>query len=152
ARGAHLARAADGEAVAGDEERLAAVDAGAEVGHQVAERARLPALVQRLEALRHAVGGGRDLVGVDRVQLLPRRTRIPEHERAAGAGGGGGRGRGAGGRRRRGLGPGQALERDAGLQTGGLEGVHTRQDYAARSNPATARTRREATAAITPAS
>ena len=67
---AHLARRADGEPVAGDEEGLAAVDARAEVGHQVAERSRLPALVERLEALRHAVGGRRDLIGVDGVELL----------------------------------------------------------------------------------
>ena len=71
---AHLARRADGEAVAGDHERLAAMDARAEVRHQVAERARLPPLVERLEALRHAVGGRRDLIGVDRVELLRRGT------------------------------------------------------------------------------
>ncbi len=71
ARGRHLARAADGEAVAGDDEGLARVHAGAEVGHQVAERPGLPALVQRVEALGHAVGRGRDLVGVDGVELLP---------------------------------------------------------------------------------
>jgi hypothetical protein len=65
---AHLARRPDREPVAGDHERLAG-GARAEVGHQVAERARLPALVERLEALGHAVGRRRDLVGVDRVEL-----------------------------------------------------------------------------------
>ena len=67
---AHLARRADREAIAGDDERLAAMHAGAEVGHQVAERSGLPALVERLEALGDAVGRRRDLIGVDRVELL----------------------------------------------------------------------------------
>ena len=66
---AHLARRSDREPIAGDDERLAAVHARAEVGHQVAERAGLPALVERLEALGHAVGRRRDLIGVDRVEL-----------------------------------------------------------------------------------
>src|SRR5881275_2445472 len=56
--------------IAGDQERLAAVDALAEVGHQVAEGAGLPPLVERLEALGDAVGGRRDLIGIDRVELL----------------------------------------------------------------------------------
>ena len=43
---------------------------GAEIRHQVAERARLPALVERVEALRYAVGGGRDLIRVNGVELL----------------------------------------------------------------------------------
>ena len=71
---AHLARRSDREAIAGDDERLAAVHAGAEVRHQVAERARLPALVERLEALGHAVGGRRDLIGVDGVEFLAYRV------------------------------------------------------------------------------
>ena len=86
---AHLARRADGEAIAGDDEGLAAVHARAEVRHQVAERSRLPALVERLEALGHAVGGRRDLIGVDGVELLRELCareahRIPEDERASG--------------------------------------------------------------------
>ena len=51
------------------DESLAAVDPLAEVGHQIAERSRLPALVERLEALRDAVGRRGDLVGVDGVEL-----------------------------------------------------------------------------------
>ena len=80
----HLARRADREPVAGDDERLAAMHARAEVRHEIAERARLPALVERVEALRHAIGGRRDLIGVDRVELLRagRRLRIPENQRA----------------------------------------------------------------------
>ena len=66
----HLARRADGKPIAGNDERLAGVHALAEVGHQIAERAGLPAFVERVEALRHAIGGGRDLIGVDRVELL----------------------------------------------------------------------------------
>src|SRR5712691_12217616 len=54
-----------------------------EVGHQVAEGAQLPALVQPVEAFRHAVVRGRDLVGVDRVQFLPWNLWIPEDERPA---------------------------------------------------------------------
>ena len=83
--GTHLARRADGEPVAGDHERLAAVHARAEIGHQVAERARLPPLVEGLEALRDAVGGRRDLIGVDGVELLlfAEDLQVPEDERAA---------------------------------------------------------------------
>src|SRR6266540_2293871 len=79
--GAHLARRPDREAVAGDDEVLAAVHALAEVRHQEAERACPPAVIQSLEALRHAVVRGRDLVGVDRVQLLPRHLWVPEDQR-----------------------------------------------------------------------
>ena len=57
------------------------VHARAEVGHQIAERSGLPALVQRVEALGHAVGRRRDLIGVDRVELLARRAGIPENQR-----------------------------------------------------------------------
>ena len=66
----HLARAADRESIAGNHERLAAMHAGAKIRHQIAERSRLPSLVERVEALRHAVGGRRNLIGVDRVELL----------------------------------------------------------------------------------
>ena len=83
ARGAHLARGADREPLAGDQKRLARVDPLAEVRHQVAERAGLPALVERVEALGDAVGGGSDLVGVDRVALPARPGGVPEDQGAA---------------------------------------------------------------------
>ena len=67
---AHLTRRADGEAVAGDDERLAAVHPLAEVRHQIAEGACLPSLVQCLQALGDTVGRWRDLIGVDRIELL----------------------------------------------------------------------------------
>ena len=70
AGGAHLARRADGKAIAGNEKRFPAVHARPEVGHQIAERPGLPPLIQRLEALGNAVGGGRNLVRVDGVELL----------------------------------------------------------------------------------
>ena len=83
-RRAHLAGGSDGEAIAGDEERLAAVHARPEVGHEVPERPRLPSLVERVETLRDAVGGGRDLIRVDRVELLRRGAlAVPEDERFA---------------------------------------------------------------------
>jgi hypothetical protein len=47
---AHLPRGPDREAVAGDDERLAAVHALAEIGHQVPKGSRLPSFVQRLQA------------------------------------------------------------------------------------------------------
>jgi len=50
-RGRHLAEEPMAKRSAGDEERLPRVDAGAEVGHDVAEGARLPALVERGERL-----------------------------------------------------------------------------------------------------
>src|SRR5437870_4138578 len=79
----HLARGSDREPIAGDEERLAAVDARAEVGHQVPERSGLPALVKGLEAFRDAVGRGRDLIRIDRVELfLPAEDfQVPENQR-----------------------------------------------------------------------
>ena len=85
AGGAHLARGSDREAVAGDEERLTPVHALAEVRHEVAERPGLPPLVQRLEALGHAVGGRRDLIRVDGVELLllSRHLQVPEDQRPA---------------------------------------------------------------------
>ncbi len=76
----HLARAADGKPVTGDDEGLARMHARAEVRHQVAERPRLPSLVERLEALGDAVGRRRDLIRVDRVELLAGLLRIPEDE------------------------------------------------------------------------
>ncbi len=51
ASGTHLARRSDGKAITRDHERLAAVHACPEIGHQVPERARLPALVEGLEIL-----------------------------------------------------------------------------------------------------
>ncbi len=77
---AHLARGADREAVAGDDEGLPRMNPLAEVGHQEAERSLLPSLVERIEALRDAVLGGRDLVRVDGVELPARPLRIPEDE------------------------------------------------------------------------
>ena len=123
----HLARAADREAIAGDHERLAAMHAGAEVGHQVAERPRLPALVERLEALRHAVGGRRDLVGIDGVELLAGSLGIPDDQGLAAddpvgiAAGQVGRTRG-----------GQGLEGDARLQDGGFRDLHNLSIVACR--------------------
>ena len=70
AGGAHLPGGADGKAIARDEKGFPAVHARPEVGHQVAERPGLPPLIQRLEALGNAVGGGRNLVGVNGVELL----------------------------------------------------------------------------------
>ena len=67
------------------DERLAAMDARAEIGHQVAERAGLPALVERVEALGHAIGGGRNLIGVDGVELL-RLARGPSDPRKSARG------------------------------------------------------------------
>jgi hypothetical protein len=74
---AHLPGRSDREAVAGNQEGLAAVDPLPEVGHQVAERTGLPAFVEGLECLRHAVGGRRDLVGVDGIALPARPRRVP---------------------------------------------------------------------------
>ncbi len=83
----HFAGRSDGESVAGDDKRLAAMDACAEVGHQIAKGAGLPTLVKSVERLGHAIGGGCDLVGVDGVAFLPvLRTgegRIPENQRLA---------------------------------------------------------------------
>ncbi len=120
---AHLARGTDREAVAGDDEGLATVHAGAKAGHQIAEGPRFPALVQRVEALRHAVGRGRNLIGINRVEL-PREARagkthrIPEDERLPGDQ--------AAAARRRPLARGlrQRVRVDARLQPGGLYRVH----------------------------
>ncbi len=79
---AHLPRRADRETIAGDEERLARVDALAEIRHQVSKRSLFPFLIEGVKALRHAVGGRRDLIGVDGVQFLPGALRVPEDERS----------------------------------------------------------------------
>jgi hypothetical protein len=103
-------------AVAGPETAAAA---RAEIGHQVAERSALPPLVEGLEALGDAVGGGRNLIGVDRVELLllPGHLEVPENERRAADD----RARLSGvvRRRRRGR-----FARHAGLQPSGLDAVH----------------------------
>ena len=119
---AHLARRSDREPVAGDDEGLPAVHARAEVGHQVAERAGFPLLVERLEALGHAVGGRRDLIRVDRVAFLGelrpwKAHRIPEDERPS-TDEVVGLPRALGGSVR------QRLDGHAGLATGGLDPVH----------------------------
>ena len=120
--------------------------ARAEVRHQVAERAGLPALVERLEALGHAVGGRRDLIGVDRVELLRarRRLRIPEDQRAR-RGSGCRVGRRLRGVRRRGF--AKAVDTRARLQTRRLNRVHTSayrtrpvDSYPAQDTPAAADT------------
>ena len=69
-RRAHLPRRTDGESIAGHQERLAAMHPRAEIRHQVAERPRLPTLVERGQALGDAIGGRRNLIGVDGVELL----------------------------------------------------------------------------------
>ena len=66
--------------LAGDEKGLAPMDPLAEVGHEVAEGPRLPALVESREALGDAIGGGSDLVCVDRVALLAGRVGVPEDQ------------------------------------------------------------------------
>jgi hypothetical protein len=58
------------------------MDALSKVGHQVTEGAGLPALIEVVEALRDAVVRGRDLVGVDRIELLSGNLWVPEDERA----------------------------------------------------------------------
>src|SRR5206468_1692705 len=70
------------EAIAGHQEGLAAVHPFPEIGHEIAEGPGLPALVQAVERLRHAVGRRGDLVGVDGVALLSRARRVPEDQRA----------------------------------------------------------------------
>ncbi len=117
---AHLARGPDGEPLARDQEILAAVHARAEVGHEVAEGARLPPLVERLEALGDAVGGRRDLVGVDRVELFAGDLRVPEDERLAADRRRGSIRGGVGG-----TGAGQRVLRGARFQARGLDPVHS---------------------------
>src|SRR5206468_4491250 len=81
--GGHLARGADREAIARDQERLARFHTRAKLRHEVAEGAGLPALVQCREAFGDAVRRRRDLVGIDRVKLLPGAFGIPEDEGAS---------------------------------------------------------------------
>jgi hypothetical protein len=92
AGGAHFARRSDREAVAGDDKGLAAVNARAEVGHQIPERPGLPAFVERIEAFGDAVGRGSDLIRIDRVELLflAENLQIPDDQRATANDGGGG--------------------------------------------------------------
>ncbi len=122
----HLARRADREPVTGNDERLAAMHARAKVGHQVAEGPGFPAFVEGLETLGDAVGGRRDLVGIDRV-ALPREAgagkghRVPEDERLAANEGSLAGNLARGGFR-------QGVEADSGLQPGGLNRVHPAVD------------------------
>ena len=121
ARGTHLPGGADGEALARDEEGFAAMDALPEIRHEVAEGARLPALVEGIEAFRDTIGGGSDLVGVDRVALpagprgIPDDERLPADDMRRAA-----RGRGIGG-----TGPRQVCFADAGFQARGPDLVFT---------------------------
>ena len=122
---AHLSRRADGEPIAGNHEGLAGVNSLAEVRHQVAERPLLPSLVQLVETLRHAIGGGSDLIGIDGVELASRMLGIPEDQRLA---------------RDETL-PAfisrswrlvcgeQFLERHSGPEAGWLDGLHVYRDY-----------------------
>src|SRR5579864_884654 len=120
ARRAHLAGRPNRESVAGDDERLAAVHARAKIRHQIPERARLPALVEGVQALRNAVGRGRDLIRVDRVELLRvrRRLGVPENERPPAHDLRGHRGVTAPVR------IGQTVSRDTGLQAGRTNHMH----------------------------
>jgi hypothetical protein len=121
ARRAHLTRGPDGKAIAGNHERLPGVHARPEVRHEVPERAGLPALVERLEALRHAIARRGDLIGIDRVELLRlrRALRVPENQRpAANQPGCSGGLRGSDRCRR------QILNRHARLEADGLNHVH----------------------------
>src|SRR5207253_4886478 len=79
---AHLPRRPGAEALAGDHERFPAMHPLTRIRHQVTKGARFPARVEMVEALRNAVIGRGDLVGVDGVELLPRDLRVPEDERA----------------------------------------------------------------------
>ena len=69
--GAHLTRGANCEPVAGHHEGLPAVHPFAEVGHQIAERSGLPAVVERFQAFGNAIGRRRNLVGIDGVEFPP---------------------------------------------------------------------------------
>src|SRR5262249_32399144 len=118
-RRAHLAGRSDGESIAGDEERLAPMHALAEVGHEIPERSRLPALGERVEALGHTIGPGRDLIGIDRVELflLPGHFQVPEDQRLPADDRVRGRASARGGRPDR-------VERGVRLESGGLRTVH----------------------------
>ncbi len=82
-RRAHLPRRSDGEPIAGNDEGFAAVNPLPEIRHEVAECARFPALVERVEAFGNAIRGGGNLVGVDRVELLllAKDFQVPEDQR-----------------------------------------------------------------------
>jgi hypothetical protein len=80
---------------------------------------RSPAMTKVFEALRDAVGGGRDLVGVDRIQLLARRPRIPEHQRRTTNEAGAAERHFVTGSRAR-----QVLQGHPGLQHGGASDLH----------------------------
>src|SRR5262245_52970659 len=58
---------------------------GAKVGHQIAEGPCLPALIEGVERLGDTVCSRRDLIGVDRVELLPLsgHLEVPEDQGAA---------------------------------------------------------------------
>jgi hypothetical protein len=60
-----------------------AMHARAEIGHQITEGAGLPPRVERIEAFRHTVGRGGDLIRVDRVELLllSEDLEVPEDQR-----------------------------------------------------------------------
>src|SRR2546425_3580041 len=92
------------------------------------ERPSLPAPVQGVEALRHAVVGRRDLVGVDRVELLSEDLGVPEDQRLATDQTRTGR---SGGRlvTRR-----DAVEGDAGEELRGANGRHTTIVLATRAS------------------
>ena len=84
---AHLTRRSDRKSIARDDERLAAMNTGAKVGHEIPEGARLPSFVQCLEALGYAVGGRGDLIGIDGVEFAAvsgaSELRIPENQRTS---------------------------------------------------------------------
>src|SRR5262249_39090383 len=46
------------------------MNARAEIWHQVAKRSGLPTLVERIVAFGNTIGGRRDLIRIDRVELL----------------------------------------------------------------------------------
>jgi hypothetical protein len=95
------------------------MDATPEIGNEMAERTRFPALVERFEALGDAVGGRRDLVGVDRVKLAARVLRVPEDQGAPAD-----RGDRSGGGRVAGRRFGQGGRAGAGMKARGLDLVH----------------------------
>ena len=84
---AHLTRRSDRKSIARNDKRLAAMNTGAKVGHEIPEGARLPSFVQCLEALGNAVGRRRDLIGIDGVEFAAisgaGELRIPEDQRTS---------------------------------------------------------------------
>ena len=77
---AHLPRGPDTEPFARDHEVRSGPYPGGEIRHQVEKRPDFPALVERVQTLGNAVGGGCDLVGIDGVPFSPGFFRIPEYE------------------------------------------------------------------------